>query len=115
MIFVSSKEREHMSALLEADSVPGVRAVMNVWYSMARRGENLPVTLVIDAYMQAHEWERAISSIERTYGRDSRPHRFMLQMLEAAARQSRLLSEGVARPPQDAVLPGMDLGRVFGR
>ncbi len=103
-----------LSALLEADTVPGVRAVMNVWYNGARRNEQLPVTLVIDAYMQAHEWERALNSLQQTYGRDSRPHRFMFQMLAAAASQSRLLSEGVVRVARDPAFQGVELERVFG-
>ena len=115
MTFGTAKESEYFSALLEADTVPAVRAVMNVWYVYARHIQKLPITLVVDACMQAHDWERALRSLEDTYGRNSLPHRFMVRMLETGARQSRLLSEGMMRPAYGTAFRGNDLGRAFGR
>ena len=111
MIFISAKEREYVAALLAADSIAGVRAVMDVWYKLARQDAELALTLVVDAYMQAHDWERALQSLIRTYGRDSRRHRFMFQMLETAIRQSQALSEyglpsGLPLPDLDGLLDG---------
>jgi hypothetical protein len=65
---------------------------MDAWYKGVTAGGGLGGAIDFDSHMERRDWESAKSSIERTYGRASRPHRLTLDTLSAAIQNRRTLS-----------------------
>jgi hypothetical protein len=79
-IFVQSwADRVGRAATLEA-----LNALMAQWHQAVMAGGGLRNSVGFDSNMEAGDWEAALGSITRTYGRSSRDHEGSIATLRAA-------------------------------
>jgi hypothetical protein len=71
---------------------------MVAWHEGVTAGGGLQGAIGFDSHMERRDWESAKHSIERTYGRSSREHRFTLDTLSAAIQSRRMLGPRLTYP-----------------
>jgi hypothetical protein len=81
-----------------ADSSEALDRLMDAWHKGVTAGGGLQGAIGFDSHMERRDWESAKHSIERTYGRSSREHRFTLDTLSAAIQSRRMLGPRLTYP-----------------
>ncbi len=75
----------------EAHSCNDLCRVVQLWYRAIAGSPALTEAVGFDAHMQRGDWARAKASIVRSYGESSLVHRGILEALDAALYNGRLL------------------------
>src|SRR5438132_11252358 len=96
--FVSSTYQSWAVRVSRADSSEALDRLMDAWHEGVTAGGGLQGAIGFDSHMEGRDWESAKHSIERSYGRSSREHRFTLDTLSAAIQSRRMLGPGSHTP-----------------
>jgi len=96
--FVSSTYQSWAIRVSRADSSEALDRLMDAWHEGVTAGGGLQGAIGFDSHMERRDWESAKHSIERTYGRSSREHRFTLDTLSAAIQSRRMLGPQLTYP-----------------
>src|SRR5213593_3172503 len=96
--FVSSPYQPWAIRVSRADSSEALDRLMDAWREGVTAGGGLQGAIGFDSHMERRDWESAKHSIERTYGRSSREHRFTLDTLSAAIQSRRMLGPRLTYP-----------------
>src|SRR5437899_6221083 len=97
-LFVSSPYQPWAIRVSRADSSEALDRLMDAWHEGVTAGGGLQGAIGFDSHMERRDWESAKHSIERTYGRSSREHRFTLDTLSAAIQSRRMLGPRLTYP-----------------
>lgn len=78
--------------VLRTASTAALDSLMTEWHEAVMAGGALRNSVGFDSNMHAGNWEGALGSIVRTYGRSSRDHQGSIETLRAAIHCRALLS-----------------------